>query len=56
MDVIGLKGEGILHHVVDGGLAICNTLARCGPVKQLENSVKIQPYNSRPTLCPKSRI
>ncbi len=24
--------------------------------KRPENSVKIQPYNSRPTLCPKSRI
>jgi hypothetical protein len=30
--------------------------SRCGPVKQPENSVKIQPYDSRPTLCPKSRI
>ncbi len=33
---------------------MCNTLARCGPVKRLENSVKIQPYNSRPALCPQS--
>ncbi len=24
--------------------------------KRPENSVKIQPYNSRPTLCPKSKI
>jgi hypothetical protein len=35
--------------------AVC-TLPRCGRGKRLKNSVKIQPYNSRPTLCPKSRI
>ncbi len=39
-----------------GWLAVCVYPSRCGPVKRPENSVKIQPYNSRPTLCPKSRI
>jgi hypothetical protein len=53
---MGLKGEGFLPHVIMGGWLAIRTLAQCGPVKQLENSVKIQPYNSRPTLCPKSRI
>ncbi len=55
LSILFLKGEGYLQMMVEVARDMY-TLARCGQVKRGENSVKIQPYNSRPTLCPKSRI
>ena len=50
-----------MHQVKGVKVELCNGLALYVPFsvwtsKLPENSVKIQPYTSRPTLCPKSRI